>query len=456
MEKCEINEEIISKIYLEIKDSLFFMPGEIIKGQINLNPEIKLNIKSNKLHFVLKLIQYEFWDYIDVNIKELKNIYKTEIQSKPIEYYLKKKEISDKEEKANFGNFSIILIEKEEENKMISIPFEFEIREDTNILPTFQFETNKYFLGIRHLLTVECKEYQSKNYIGLFIGKKKNMNFVNKKEIDQNYQVGLGTLNIKMNIPKQTYYFGEEIDIQVKSDSKLLFKKVTKIQQNLYRKIEWVGYVKNSLLDKKVYSNSKFKYNEDEYGIIGKLSLPFMPILLGVSGGLMGTTTGGIIGGVGPEETLNKFVMAPLLGIAGGSFGLISGFFYGVYEQYKIGKDLMKFNQPNKVINQSFSGNINDDKKNQKDEVKLDKNELKENLKKFVFFKNEKIIGFIKFAQDITPPVKGYYFKCSFNFKVEIHMSGMIYNQDKSIKNLIDFYDGKDYINKMKKLLSVN
>ena len=58
--------------------------------------------------------------------------------------------------------------------------------------------------------------------------------------------------------------------------------------------------------------------------------------------------------------------MAPLLGIAGGSFGLISGFFYGVYEQYKIGKDLMKFNQPKKVINQSFSGNINDDKKKSK------------------------------------------------------------------------------------------
>ena len=51
------------------------MPGETIKVQINLNPKIKLNIKSNKLHFVLKLIQYEFWDYIAVNIKELKNIY---------------------------------------------------------------------------------------------------------------------------------------------------------------------------------------------------------------------------------------------------------------------------------------------------------------------------------------------------------------------------------------------
>ena len=57
MEKCEINEEIISKINLELEETLFYMPGEKIKGKINLNPEIKLNIKSNKLHFFFKLIQ---------------------------------------------------------------------------------------------------------------------------------------------------------------------------------------------------------------------------------------------------------------------------------------------------------------------------------------------------------------------------------------------------------------
>ena len=153
MKKCEINEEIISKINLEIKDSLFYMPGEKINGNIILNPEIKLNI--NKLHFVLKLIQYEFWDYTNVNIKELKNIYKTEIQSKSIVHTLKEKEIPEKEEKAKFENFSVILIEKEEKDVIISIPFEFEITEDSNILPTFQFESNNYFLGIRHLLTVE-------------------------------------------------------------------------------------------------------------------------------------------------------------------------------------------------------------------------------------------------------------------------------------------------------------
>ena len=189
MEKYEINEEIVSKINLEINDSLFYMPGEKLKGQINLNPEIKLKIKSNKLHFVLKLIQYESWDYIDVNIKELKNIYKTEIQSKSIEYNLKKKEISDKEEKANFGNFSIILIEKEEKGSKISIPFEFEIREDTNILPTFQFETNKYFLGIRHLITVESQEYSSINHTGIFIGKSRNKYLLKEKEIKKKKKI---------------------------------------------------------------------------------------------------------------------------------------------------------------------------------------------------------------------------------------------------------------------------
>ena len=235
---------------------------------------------------------------------------------------------------------------------------------------------------------------------------------------------------------------------------KALFKKVTKIQQNLYRKIEWVGYVKNSLLDKKIYSNSKSNYNKDEYGIIGKLSLPFMPIFYGIYGAVVGAGGGMMSLSMHPGGKISDKIAMPIFGILGGSVGIIGGIFQGVYEQYKICKDIMKLNQNERVIYEGFRGNIN--KKNQKDQIKLDNNELKENLKKFVFFKNEKIIGFIRFAQDITPPVNGYYFNCNFNFKVEIHMFGMIFNQDKSIKNQIDFYDGKDYINKMKKLLSVD
>ena len=46
------------------------------------------------------------------------------------------------------------------------------------------------------------------------------------------------------------------------------------------------------------------------------------------------------------------------------------------------------------------------------------KSKLIEELKKFVFFKDNKVVGFIKFENDITPPVNGYYFNCEFNTKI--------------------------------------
>lgn len=45
-------------------------------------------------------------------------------------------------------------------------------------------------------------------------------------------------------------------------------------------------------------------------------------------------------------------------------------------------------------------------------------NETKEFISKFVYFKKDKIIGFIKFKEDITPPVNGYYFNCKYNLKI--------------------------------------
>ena len=78
-----------------------------------------------------------------------------------------------------FGNFSTIEYEKE-----IVIPFEFKInKNDKNLLPAFQFEIEQYFLGIRHILIVECLEYNSINYIGIFIGKNKNKSFIKKRNI---------------------------------------------------------------------------------------------------------------------------------------------------------------------------------------------------------------------------------------------------------------------------------
>lgn len=190
MNKSEISKEILSKLKIEIEDTLFYMPGEIIKGTIKLYPGVKYNINDNILHFKLKLIQYEFWEYNNMKITELKNVYKTEVKEDKIEYQLKAEENYDGKDRVKIGDFSMVLIEKENSDKFITIPFEFKIdRENENekLLPTFQYQIDAYFLGIRHLLTVENIEYSSKNYIGLFIGKNRNKDLSSTKDIKNYY-----------------------------------------------------------------------------------------------------------------------------------------------------------------------------------------------------------------------------------------------------------------------------
>ena len=73
-------------------------------------------------------------------------------------------------------------------------------------------------------------------------------------------------------------------------------------------------------------------------------------------------------------------------------------------------------------------------------------------MKKFVYFKDDKIVGFIKFAKNITPPVEGYYFICEFNMKIDVQISGVIINRNKCLKTQIDMYDSEKYIADMKKI----
>ena len=63
-----------------------------IKGTINIYPAIKFIVKNNKIHLKFKLQQYEFWEYTNIEIKELKNIYKNEIAENNIEHILKEEE----------------------------------------------------------------------------------------------------------------------------------------------------------------------------------------------------------------------------------------------------------------------------------------------------------------------------------------------------------------------------
>ena len=390
MKKEDINDEIISKIELQLEETLFYLPGETIKGKIILNPKYKMKIKNQILHLSLKLNQYEFWEYNKKEIKELKNIYITKVQENKIEYILEKEELTKSE---IFNSFSII--EEEKENKIISIPFEFKI-ENKNILPTFQFEDKNYILGIRHLLIVECEEYDSLNHIGLFIGKIKNEEYSEPKEIKQNFIVGLGSLEIKANFPKLSFSFDEEVISNIESKSNLHFKKVTQITQKFYRKIEWKGSL-ISLINKNIYNIQKLQIeeNKDEYGLISKLTFPIRPIIDSIIGGVCGFDFFSDLG----------IITGFIIGIP---FGIFGGLGYGIYQQIDIVEDILKLKEVKKELKNDFEAKISNE----------DKELIIKNLKKFVFFKDNKIVGFIKFPQNITPPVNGYYFNWNFNVKI--------------------------------------
>ncbi len=433
MHKSEISEEILSKIKIEIKDTLFYMPGETLKGTIKLYPGIKFNIKNNILNFKIKLVQYEFWEYNNIKLKELKNVYKTEIKENNIKYILKKGENYDIKERIKIGDFSMVLIEKENKEKKIAVPFEFKIDEQSEnekMLPTFQYETNKYFLGIRHLLEVENIEYSARNYIGLFIGKSRNIKS-STKEIINNHNSWFNTLNTKVIFEKESYAFGEEMKFKMETNSNLLFKKVTKIEPEIYRKIEWIGYMKNSLIEKKNLPCDDFNYNEDKHCIMSKLLLPQRIVEL--------------------KENYDNLKNEGI-GISGffGIFDLIAELYHcydTLKEILRLDAEKNKFKEDIKVVSK-FNKSIMKSKKEEKELKKIS-----EELKKFIYFKDNKVAGFVKFITDITPPVNGYYFKCYYNFKINVHISGIIADQDKSFKNNMDFYDGNEYVKKMKKIL---
>ena len=424
MKKEEINNEFISKIEIKIEDTLFYMPGESIKGLIILNPKYQIKLNDTTLHLTLKIMQYEFWDYSNQEINELKNIYITNIQTEEIIYELKQEEISIQK---NYENFSII--DKEDKDKIISIPFVLKINEE-KILPTFQFEDSIYFLGIRHLLLVECNEYNSSNYIGLFIGKNKKKDFDISKEIKENYIVDLGSLEIKVNYPKLSYKFDEEIKLEIQTNSNLLFKKITEIQQQFYRNIKWQGYMTNTLLNKNIYQTQNYSLNKNKYGFFMKINALLLPFESSLVGGLLG------LGISTSAKNLGQLFFGLPLGLLGGA-GL------GLYQQGKIVKDALNLNENDSNFKNDFISKI----KNNNNEKLL----LNEELKKFVYFKDDKIVGFIKFAKNITPPVEGYYFICEFNMKIDVQISGVIINRNKCLKTQIDMYDSEKYIADMKK-----
>ena len=66
MSKEGINFELTSNIEIQVQETLFYLPGEIIIGNIFINPKSQINHKENLLHLSLKIMKYEFWNYSNI------------------------------------------------------------------------------------------------------------------------------------------------------------------------------------------------------------------------------------------------------------------------------------------------------------------------------------------------------------------------------------------------------
>ena len=253
-------------------------------------------------------------------------------------------------------------------------------------------------------------------------------------------------MEIKVKYPKLSFKSDEEISLTIETNANLNFKKVTEVKETFYRKINWVGYLKNSNIHRKIYGEKTLKYNEYKSLLVERIVFPIYPVATSLGFGLLfGLSNYKIKFGYGIIE---DFVVATICGIRDAAIGLLCGFFLGLREQGKVAKDALNLNDNLSYLKNDFKKkfSINEEQESL----------LIEELKKFVFFKDNKIVGFIKFENDITPPVNGYYFNCEFNTKIEVEIAGIILNRNKYLKTQIDLYDSDEYIAKMKEAFKIN
>ena len=195
--------------------------------------------------------------------------------------------------------------------------------------------------------------------------------------------------------------------------------------------------MKNSLLNKTIFHSQIYTLNENKFGLIEKINAPLLPIEKTISESIRGIVLGALLSTIwGP--------FGVVLGMCAVHEKVISGINKGFSKQGKIVKEIFNADNHQKDFSNNFKTKMEKD-----DDEKI----VKDNLKKFVYFKDNKIMGFIKFSKDITPPVEGYYFKCDYNLKIEVEITGIILNRNRYLKTKIDMYDSDTYITQMKKIL---
>ena len=183
-------------------------------------------------------------------------------------------------------------------------------------------------------------------------------------------------MEIKLKFPKLSFNSDEKISLDIETNADLNFKRVTEVKDTFYRKINWVGYLKNSNLDREVYTENKREYNEFEFNLVERLTFPIHPLVFSLELGI-GFTIGTCVSFPGDDPI--KYILGSIFGIMMSPFGLISGFILGLCQQGKVAKDALNLDDYKKYLENNYKEKI--------DINEEQKSKLIEELKNLCFLK---------------------------------------------------------------------
>ena len=149
------------------------------------------------------------------------------------------------------------------------------------------------------------------NYIGLFIGKQPKKDFYKYEKINSKINNFLEDIDIEI-FTKLAFYFGEKIIYKLKTKIKYTFElENVDLREIIYRKIQWIGYMKNSLLDKTICLDNRTHISsiceDDPFEILqGQL-------FSGLIGTGVGAISGSIIGGIICPHLLIGYIAGGIL-----------------------------------------------------------------------------------------------------------------------------------------------
>lgn len=280
---CKINtSKYINQENLTISivlDNYCIKPENYIEGNIYISPKITSAIKIQNPKLIFTLTQFEFYEH------QNKENYEGKINENAQQH----KEIIFTKE----ASFS--LKESNTISKCIKIPIKISLPKNEKLLPTFEYHSSEFIIGIRHIFTVEFPELKSINSIGIIICKPANLNNNKINENDETlkmsggeiiifkdeqiYSMGMfnkGKISYLIRTAKKEYQFGDDILIKIMLDSTgLQDYNIQNIKIKLQKKITIFGFPLNNKIERNVIQEKTFEKNELEEKQSSKYELEF-------------------------------------------------------------------------------------------------------------------------------------------------------------------------------------